>query len=263
MPISKPHSSLGSGNKGSCALLVNYLDKENHELEKKASQATSRNEEIEIRSRQQHFFGHSSDDVSQLKVRQDIDSNISKLGKNDSKYFAPTISFSENELKHLTKLASNGRDINHISQLKDAEFKKYNHLLRDYTRSVMDNYANNFNRQEKGLESGKDLLYYAKIEHQRNYKGDDPEVKHGEAKSGEQKPGLHSHVHVIVSRKDQSQRLKLSPMSNEKSKNRSIGRNSYHVGLIERNGFLKMKRVLIKCSIISEKRLKNLRFKTL
>ena len=33
MPISKPHSTLGAKNTGSSSLLVNYLDKENRELE--------------------------------------------------------------------------------------------------------------------------------------------------------------------------------------------------------------------------------------
>ncbi|WKX76338.1 DUF5712 family protein [Zobellia laminariae] len=49
-------------------------------------------------------------------------------------------------------------------------------------------------------------------------------------KSGDKKPGLQSHVHVIVSRKDQTQRLKLSPVANEKSTTRTIGNNKYHVG---------------------------------
>ena len=230
MPISKPHSSAGGGNKGSSALLVNYLDKENQELEKKAMQAPNRNKEVEIRNRQQHFFGHKTDAVSQTKVRDDLDRNIRKLGKNDAKYYAPTISFSKEELKHISSMATGGRDIENTSQMNNSEFARYNDYLKDYSRSVMNNYAENFNRQEKGLKSGNDLLYYAKIEHSRAYKGNDKEVRFGNAKSGEKKPGLQSHVHVIVSRKDKSQRLKLSPVANEKSTTRTIGNNKYHVG---------------------------------
>lgn len=221
---------MGGGNKGSSALLVNYLDKENQDLEKKAMQAPNRNKEIEIRNRQQYFFNHESDAVSQTKVRDDLDSNISKLGKNDAKYYAPTISFSNQELKHISKLATAGRDVENVNQMSKDEFARYNSYLRDYSRSVMNNYAENFNRQDKGLKSGDDLVYYAKIEHQRAFKGDDKEVLQGNTKSGDKKPGLQSHVHVIVSRKDKTQRLKLSPVTNEKATTRKIGNNKYHVG---------------------------------
>ena len=44
------------------------------------------------------------------------------------------------------------------------------------------------------------------------------------------KEGLQSHIHILVSRKDQTQRMKLSPLSNEKSTQRTIGKNSYKVG---------------------------------
>ena len=230
MPISKPHSSMGSGNKGSSAQLVNYLDKENKELEKKAIEEPNRTKEIEIRSRQQYFFNHKSDAVSQIKVREDIDKNIAKLGKNDAKYYAPTISFSKDELRHISMITTEGRLVENTSQMRKPEFDRYNDLLRKYSRAVMDNYAANFNREEKGLKSGKDLVYYAKIEHDRAYKGNDKEVRIGNAKSGDKKPGLQSHVHVIVSRKDRTQRMKLSPVANEKSTKRTIGKNTYHVG---------------------------------
>lgn len=230
MPISKPHSSMGSGNKGSSAQLVNYLDKENKELEKNANLAPNRSMEVDTRNRQQYFFNHKSDAISQIKAREAIDNNIAKLGKKDAKFYAPTISFSKNELKHISSIATEGRHVNDTTQMNNSEFGRYNDLLRKYSRAVMDNYAKNFNREEKGLKSGKDLVYYAKIEHDRALKGNDKEVRFGNAKSGDKKPGLQSHVHVIVSRKDQTQRLKLSPVANEKSTTRTIGNNKYHVG---------------------------------
>jgi len=193
-------------------------------------QAPNRNKEIEIRNRQQYFFNHESDAVSQTKVRDNLDNNISKLGKNDAKYYAPTISFSNQELKHISKLATEGRDIENVNQMSKDEFARYNSYLRDYSRSVMNSYAENFKRQEKGLKSGNDLVYYAKIEHQRAYKGNEEQVRLGNVKSGDKKPGLQSHVHVIVSRKDKTQRLKLSPVTNEKATTRKIGNNKYYVG---------------------------------
>lgn len=114
-----------------------------------------------------------------------------------------------------------------MSQL---EYDKFNESLREYGRKTMNNYAVNFNRQDKGLKSGKELVYFAKIEHQRKFKGTDIEVVKGKAKSGENKLGLQSHIHIIVSRKDNTQRLKLSPVANEKNTKRTIGKNSYTVG---------------------------------
>lgn len=230
MPISKPHSGSSGGNLGSSSALINYLDKENIDLENKAQNAPNRETEIEYRSRQQNFFNHTSDAVTQTKAQEKIDSNISKLGKNDTKFFAPTISFSAKELDHLTKQITGQSKINDVSEMKKEDFEKYNQHLKEYTREVMSNYAKNFNRAYKGLKDGKDLVYFAKIEHQRHYKGTDQEVIKGFAKSGGLKPGLQSHVHLIVSRKDQTQKMKLSPMANEKSKTRSIGGNQYQVG---------------------------------
>ncbi|TMM58435.1 hypothetical protein FEE95_03115 [Maribacter algarum] len=230
MPISKTHSSSNGGNLGSSSALINYLDKENIDLENKAMNAPSREAEIEFRSRQQNFFNHTSDAVSQTKAQEKIDANISKLGKNDTKFFAPTLSFSSKELNYLVKQSTDGRKVKSVDELKKDEFEKYNQLLKDYTRSAMDNYAKNFNREDRGLKGGKDLVYFAKIEHQRHFKGTDKEVLNGQAKSGELKPGLQSHVHLIVSRKDKTQKMKISPMANEKSKVRRIGGNTYQVG---------------------------------
>ena len=121
--------------------------------------------------------------------------------------------------------------------MKPNEIKKYNEMIRKYARKAMDNYANNFNRQDKGLNSGKDLVYFGKIEHMRKYKGTDKEVQQGIAKNGAPKPGLQSHVHLIVSRKDKEQRLKLSPTANERNTTRTIGNNNYRVGF-DRNKWI-------------------------
>ncbi|GMN06314.1 hypothetical protein MTsPCn5_17030 [Croceitalea sp. MTPC5] len=230
MPISKPHSSLASNNTGSSSSLVEYLDKENQELEKMALSETNREREIDMRNRQQQFFNAYSDNIRGFEVKEKIDANISKLGKQDAKFFSPTINFSKNELKHLADKATSGKPIQNTWQMNREEFERYNNYLKDYSRKVMDNYAGNFGRQNKGLESGNDLVYYAKIEHTRKYKGTDAEVINGKKKSGDKKKGLQSHVHVIVSRKDKTQKMKLSPLSNEKSKQRTIGNNTYKVG---------------------------------
>jgi hypothetical protein len=230
MPISKPHSSLGVDNKGSCSNLAVYLEKENEDLDKIIKKTTSMNDVFHLESRKQVFFTASETNISTIEVISRIDNNKKKLGANDAKYFAPTISFSENELKHIAFIASGKREVTSVWELNLKELELYNQLIREYGRKVMDNYALNFNRQDKGINTGGDLVYFAKIEHFRKFKGTDKAVLNGKAISGTYKKGLQSHIHVIVSRKDKSQRLKLSPTCNEKLTERTIGDNKYQVG---------------------------------
>lgn len=263
MPISKPHSSMASENTGSCDKLVDYLDKENQELDKKANRAKTHDEAMNLYGRQQSFFSHQQNVESRLDVQDTIDKNKRKLGRNDSKFYAPTLSFSKNELKHIAKQATNGKSIKNVNEMSIKEFNNYNALLRDYTRKAMDAYAQNFNRHDKGLKSGNDLVYFGKIEHQRRYKGTDKEVLQGLAKTGEIKPGLQSHVHIIVSRKDKSQRLKLDPTTKEKHTKRIIGKNSYTVGFDRKAWTNKNEQTFDKMFQYQRKELENLKCKTL
>ncbi|MBW2961955.1 DUF5712 family protein [Mesonia aestuariivivens] len=230
MPISKPHSTLGAGNMGSCSKLAVYLEKENKDLDKLLQTKTSLKDQRNIENRKQSFFSHSEKAISTNEVISSIDNNIKKLGRNDSKYFAPTISFSQKELDFIFDTVTNGEEVKDVWQLNQDQYRLYNDMIMDYTRLVMTNYAKNFNREDKGLKSGADLVYYAKIEHFRKFKGNDKEVISGKFKSGDIKPGLNTHVHVIVSRKSKSQRLKLTPTSKERKTDRSIGGNKYRVG---------------------------------
>ena len=89
--------------------------------------------------------------------------------------------------------------------------------LRKYTRKVMEEYAANFNGLNKAKKvQAKDLAYFAKIEFNRYYKGSDEEVKQKRAKVDDKKPGNNMHVHLIVSRKDKTNKIKLSPQANNK-----------------------------------------------
>lgn len=176
----KAQRSDKGGNKGSCTPLVSYLSKEDKE----------RGADKEF------FFSHDKDVVSSGEVIYNIDHNKGQLGKEDDKFYSIVIAPDEKELKHL-------------GQSQDEQAK----AMKEYTREVMDEYAKNFN---KGLE-GKDLKYYAKVEHDRQYKGTDQAVKDGEKKQGEAKEGNNLHVHVIVSRKDKENKIKLSPLTNHRN----------------------------------------------
>ena len=81
----------------------------------------------------------------------------------------------------------------------------------------LDEYAKNFKKEN--VKSNKDILYFGKLENHRYYTHKDEDVKQGLAKRGEQKPGEHMHVQVIVSRKDITDSIRLSPLNNSRGKN--------------------------------------------
>ncbi|MCR8557002.1 molybdopterin-guanine dinucleotide biosynthesis protein MobB [Mucilaginibacter sp. BJC16-A38] len=189
-------------NKGGSGALVHYLDKEQRLLDN---------------LQPEHWFNGSRNQVSSTEVRRSLDNNIAKLSRDDAKFFLINISPSQKEIVFLKE--QYGDDT-------QAQFKAY-------AAKVMDEYARNFNRP--GIESNKDLLWFAKLENHRYYSHKDKEVKNGERKRGERKPGEQMHIQVIVSRKDISNKIKLSPM------NKSRGRNVEHskkLGQFDRAAFI-------------------------
>ena len=127
----------------------------------------------------EQFFTHDKDRVSVREATYKIDNNKAKLGRKDSKFFVITVSPSEKEIKSM------GR----TPQERSANFKQY------INEGVMERYAENFG---KDLQA-KDLMYYGKIHHTRG------------TKTGEQ-----MHAHIIVSRKDLNNKIKLSPQTNHR-----------------------------------------------
>jgi hypothetical protein len=191
-------------NKGSCGALVSYLEKENRTIGDE-----NKNEEM--------WFNGICRDISPQEVRVKIDNNVSKLGKNDAKFYLINISPSQKEIEFLQKNFGE----------KAAEEK-----LKEFTLRVMDEYARNFKRP--GVEGNTDLLWYGKLEHYRYYSHMDTEVKEGINKVGTRKEGCQLHVQVIVSRKDITGRLKLSPMNNSRGKNPE---HSAKLGQFDRKAF--------------------------
>ncbi|MEH3112620.1 DUF5712 family protein [Pedobacter terrae] len=176
-----------ANNHGSSRELVHYLEKENR---------------IKDKPEPEFWFNHTGNRIESYEVRNAIDSNIAKLCKTDAKFFLVNISPSQKELKYLEE--SYGK-------------KEMNKQLRKYAEKVMDEYARNFKRE--GISSAKDLMWFGKIEHHRYYGHKDKEVLNGEKKRGERKEGNQMHIQIIVSRKDASNKIKLSPMNNSKGKN--------------------------------------------
>jgi Family of unknown function (DUF5712) len=209
------------GNTQSCVDLVNYLGKENEE------------KELLLKT---GFFSHRDNNVNEQLVIHSIDNNKKGLKEKDAKFFMLTVNPSERELKHIAKIATNGKPITELSQMSSPEQERYNNMIKDYVREIMEEYANGFN---KGL-TAEDLVYFCKLEQQRHFTGYDKEVKLGTSSNGDLKPGLQTHVHVIVSRKDKSQKQSISPLARSRAKNtHKLNGKSVTVG-IDRKLFMQI-----------------------
>lgn len=202
MPVSIVHQTT-IDNKGSCSKYGFYLNKENIECIKEG-----RLEDL------QPFFNQNKNRLTTMEAITSIDHNAKGKGlrNNQDKYFTLTLNFSKKELAFLAKKVAK-RDIKNVGELTGQEFKKYNELLTDYTKQTMKNYADNFNKNI----THEQLVWFAKIEHRRRYKGTDKEVLAGRVKSGQRKEGLQSHVHITVSRMHKDYRINLSPLTHARS----------------------------------------------
>jgi len=127
------------------------------------------------------FFNLTNDNIYKSQVIKDIDSNIGQLLKTDAKFYAIHVSPSEKELKAMGN-----------TEQEQAE------AMKRYIREVViPEYAKNFN---KGL-SAEDIKFYGKIHFDRNRSDNEQNM----------------HCHLIVSRKDQSNKKKLSPLTNHRN----------------------------------------------
>ncbi|HEX9827739.1 MAG TPA: MobB family relaxase [Flavobacteriaceae bacterium] len=236
--ITKQH--LESTFSQSAADFVDYLEKENEEKEPDL---------------QEHFFDQNNNHIAPEHVVKDIDGNTAKLKKTEPKFYALTINPSQKELKAIHNDPA---------------------LLRTYVREVMKDYAASFYRETPiSVDS---IKYYAKIEHERRFKGYDREIKENQVfkakiaklnndirkvvrgelqgnvkaiqlqieklkaeiphridgeiiEQGMKKPGVQTHVHIIVSRKDTSNTFSISPGSQYKASESTLN------GMVVKRGF--------------------------
>jgi hypothetical protein len=218
--ITKQH--LNNNFSQSSSDFVDYLEKENEGI---------------LPEMQEPFFNQTTDEISKEQVVKEIDGNTAKLKKVEPKFYSLTINPSQSELKAIDN---------------DPE------LLKKYVREVMKDYAASFHRDQP--VTVEDIKYFAKIEHERTFKGFDREIRENQPyraqivrlendirkvqrgelsgnvaamhkkiaklqseiphklegkpiEQGMKKPGFQTHVHIIVSRKDASNRYSLSPGS--------------------------------------------------
>mgnify|MGYP000696625674 FL=1 len=153
------------------------------------------------------FFNLTEDNIYKSKVIKDIDTNIGQLLKTDAKFFAIHVSPSENEL----------RAMGDTEQEKEEAMKRY---IREV---FIPEYAKNFNKEL----SASDIKFYGKIHFDRSRSDNE----------------LNMHCHLIVSRKDQANKKKLSPLTNHKNtKNGAITGGFDRVNLFQQTeqGFDKL-----------------------
>lgn len=153
------------------------------------------------------FFNLTDDNIYKSKVIKDIDSNIGQLLKTDAKFYAIHVSPSEEEL--LT-----------MGNTEQEQAK----AMKRYIREIfIPEYAKNFNKEL----SEADIKFYGKIHFDRS----------------RSKNKLNMHCHLIVSRKDQTNKKKLSPLTNHKNtKNGAITGGFDRVSLFQQaeRGFDKL-----------------------
>lgn len=142
MYITITSQKLGNNYSQSAADFVEYLEKENLNME---------NENVEF------FFNQYEDKIGGKEVVEEIDGNTAKLKKIEPKFYSITVSPSKYELKNLQNSSED---------------------LRKYTREIMKDYVASFNREINGKAiTIDDIKYYAKIEHQRTFKGSDIQIR--------------------------------------------------------------------------------------
>src|SRR6056297_2435591 len=118
----KIHGKTAFGNTGSCAKLVDYLSKENENIQ------------LSIR---ELFFNSDRDYISSNEVIHCIDNNRKGIANGRSRFHSLVIAPDADELKHI-----------------DYDPMK----LKEYTKSVMKVYADNFNL-EKGKKSPRKIWF--------------------------------------------------------------------------------------------------------
>ena len=132
------------------------------------------------------FFNLTENNLYKSQVIKDLDGNIGQLLKTDAKFYAIHVNPSEKELQTMGS-----------TEQEQAE------AMKRYIREIfIPEYARNFN---KGL-SAADIKFYGKIHFERSR-------SHNK---------LNMHCHLIVSRKDQSNKIKISPLTNHRNTKKGV-----------------------------------------
>lgn len=138
------------------------------------------------------FFNLTEDNIYKSVVIKDIDSNIGQLLKTDAKFYAIHVSPSEKELRAMGN-----------TEQDQAE------AMKRYIREIfIPEYARNFNKELSAL----DIKFYGKIHFDRSRSNNEQNM----------------HCHLVVSRKNQTNKKKLSPLTNHKNTQSGIIKGGFN-----------------------------------
>lgn len=229
MYITISPQKLGDKYSTSVADYVDYLEKENTDRSVK---------------QQEYFFDQTNDQVKKEEVALSIDQNTSKLKSSEPRYYSLTINPSNRELLHLNndpaKLKAYTRSLMEdyagcFHRTIDGRAVKASDILYfgklEYSRTfkegdleVREN--SYYSKRIAKLQNDRRKIQRGELQGNKNniQKEIDKLIKQAPHKlkgkiiePGMYKPGPQTHIHLIVSRKDRSNRYSLSPGSKYKS----------------------------------------------
>ena len=213
----------------SAADFVAYLEKENLEKTPELQEA---------------FFNQTEENISGDRVIAEIDGNGAKLKKSEPKYYSLTINPSRRELEHLGNNTESlkaytreimkayaaafnreihGRPVN-VDDIKYFAKIEFHRTFKGTDREIKENapfikriaaLENQIQKIQRGEIPGNLPHLKKELERTRELA---PHKSNGRIiEQGMQKPGLQTHIHLIVSRKDISNSYSLSPGSKYRS----------------------------------------------
>lgn len=239
---------IGAQYATSVADFVQYLEKEN-------STDDLQNKE--------YFFNHSLDTISPEEVTSEIDGNTAKLKTTEPRYYSITVNPSQRELLHIDndpeKLKTyvrqlmsdyanslnreiNGRPVM-AADIKYYAKIEYSRTYSGFDREIRDNapYSNRIAKLKndiRKIDRGEIKGSIPKLQKEiRNLESRAPHrLQNRMIEQGMKKPGNQTHVHLIVSRKDMSNSVSLSPGSKYKASTVILHGQQVKRGF-DRNGF--------------------------
>lgn len=219
-----------SGNFGqSAAAFIDYLEKEN---------------EGKPMPELEHFFDQHHNEISAEQVIKEIDNNTAKLKKTEPKFYSITLNPSQRELKAIqdspealkqyTREAMKeyakafNRDIDgkpvNIDDIKYFAKVERQRTFKGSDKEIQENqsYATKIlelKQQMRSIQRGETAGDIKKLQKAiERLEREAPYQLHGKRIVRDMpKPGPQSHIHIIVSRKDASNRYSLSPGSKYKA----------------------------------------------
>jgi hypothetical protein len=183
------------------------------------------------RGEETQFFNQTRDDISTNELIEGIDRNVKGLTKDEDKFHSLFINPSDDELKHI------GSDPEKLKEFTREAMENYAHnfTLKDdkkiksedlvwFATIHQDRYYTNKDqkmsewvseKKSKGItkeEIVKELLTENKFKNEENaQKRAEQFFDIGKVRNKEPKPGLNTHIHIVVSARDKNQKITLHP----------------------------------------------------